>query len=97
MKPEQWRLDLYQDLFTFAPYNADLARAFVAIEHDPIPEEDEQGRRRVEGFKLTFEGVVRKGRSYHPRCISTTQTIGLIHRMDKFRGGLAWCCGCLSS
>lgn len=63
MKPEQWRLDLYQDLFTFAPYNADLARAFVAIEHDPIPEEDSQGRRRVEGFKLVFEGVVRKGKS----------------------------------
>ena len=61
MKPEQWRLDLYQDLFSFAPFNADLARAFVAIDHDPIPEEDGKGRRRVEGFKLTFEGVVKKG------------------------------------
>ena len=63
MKPEQWRLDLYQDLFSFAPFNADLAKAFVAIDHDPIPEEDGKGRRRVEGFKLTFEGVVEKGTS----------------------------------
>jgi hypothetical protein len=61
MKPEQWRLDLYQDLFSFAPYNSDLARAFIAIDHDEIPEEDDQGRRRVEGFKVVFEGVVRKG------------------------------------
>jgi len=62
MKPEQWRLDLYQELFSFAPFNADLARAFVAIEHDEIPEEDKEGRRRVEGFKLVFEGVVKKGK-----------------------------------
>ena len=62
MKPEQWRLDLYQDLFSFAPYNSDLARAFIAIDHDEIPEEDDQGRRRVEGFKVVFEGVVKKGK-----------------------------------
>jgi len=62
MKPEQWRLDLYQDLFSFAPYNSDLARAFIAIDHDEIPEEDDQGRRRVEGFKIVFEGVVKKGK-----------------------------------
>jgi hypothetical protein len=62
MKPEQWRLDLYQDLFSFAPYNSDLARAFIAIDHDEIPEEDDKGRRRVEGFKVVFEGVVKKGK-----------------------------------
>ena len=62
MKPEQWRLDLYQDLFSFAPYSSDLARAFIAIDHDEIPEEDDQGRRRVEGFKIVFEGVVKKGK-----------------------------------
>lgn len=62
MKPEQWRLDLYQELFSFAPYNSDLARAFIAIDHDEIPEADAQGRRRVEGFKVVFEGVVRKGK-----------------------------------
>jgi hypothetical protein len=68
MKPDQRRLDLYRDLFSFVPFNADLARAFIAIEHDPIPDEDEKGRRRVEGFKLTFEGVVKKGKSFLLFC-----------------------------
>lgn len=63
MKPEQWRLDLYQDLFSFAPYGSDLARAFVAVEMDEVPEADEDGRRRCGGYKLTFEGVVEKGQS----------------------------------
>lgn len=63
MKPEQWWLDLYQDLLAYAPFNTDLARAFVAVEMDEVPEEDERGYRRVEGWSLTFEGVVRKGES----------------------------------
>lgn len=62
MKPQQWQLDLYQDLFSFAPYNSDLARAFVAVDMDQVPEADEKGRRRVGGYKVTFEGVVRKGK-----------------------------------
>lgn len=63
MKPEEWWLDLYKDLFSFAPFNSDLARAFVAIDHDVIPDEDARGFRRVESWTLTFEGVVRKGQS----------------------------------
>jgi hypothetical protein len=63
MKPEQWRLDLYQQLFSFAPFNSDLARAFVAVDMDPVPEADENGWRRVGGYKLVFEGVVKEGES----------------------------------
>ena len=80
MKPEQWQLDLYQDLFTFAPFNSDLARAFVAVDMDEVPEADENGRRRVGGYKVTFEGVVRKGQSSQPMRDRA-------YRVKRVRGG----------
>lgn len=95
MKPEQWRLDLYQDLFAFAPFNSDLAREFVAVEMDEVPEADENGRRRVGGYKLTFEGVVRKGERESISELDDVQVLSeraRSHSMDALERGpdLGW-------
>lgn len=86
MKPEQWRLDMYQDLMSFVPFNADLARSFVAIEMDPVPEEDARGYRRVEGWKVVYEGVIQKG-THVPSLFSFLQTMEL---SDKRVLSLEW-------
>jgi hypothetical protein len=73
---------MYQDICGSSPFNSDISRSFNIIDHDPIPKEDDQGRKRVEGFKMTFEGVIKKGvlmtsnLQYNSKLIQS-------HRMDK--------------
>jgi len=60
MKPTTESKQFYSSLFDIVTWNADLARSLEIVDHDPFPEPDERGWRRVEGWGMVFEGAVRK-------------------------------------
>ncbi|WWC90408.1 uncharacterized protein L201_005343 [Kwoniella dendrophila CBS 6074] len=57
-KPSQEDQDFFQRIIGSAGYGNHLAKHFSIYDIDEIPQEDDKGYRRVDGFKISFEGVV---------------------------------------
>lgn len=63
MKPTAEQEALWQSVATMAVYGRDAVRTMHLLETDEVPEADDRGRRRVEGFKIAWEGRVLEGGS----------------------------------
>lgn len=53
--------EMYDRVVALAPYRPKReggAEELTVVEVDEVPEEDSQGRRRVDGWKASWEGVV---------------------------------------
>lgn len=63
MKPTAEQEALWQSVATMAVYGRDAVRTMHLLETDEVPEADDRGRRRVEGYKIAWEGRVLEGKS----------------------------------
>ena len=61
----QAQKDMYKEIVAVAAYRPkrpDGPEELEVVHVDEIPEEDSQGRRRADGFKASWEGVVDESR-----------------------------------
>lgn len=53
--------ELFQAITTSAGFAPSLARSIKIIDTDDVPPEDVKGRRKVDGWRMRYEGVVTEG------------------------------------
>jgi hypothetical protein len=83
---------LYENTVEVAAYRprlSDPKNQLRLVEMDEVPEPDEQGRRRADGWKAVWEGVVDPGRcqSVHLRQPSSLDTSTVGRDLDSLWSG----------
>lgn len=66
MLPSSEQESMWQSMAGFMPYNSSNVRYLRILEVDEMPPEDEQGKKKIDGFKVSWEGAVPAGELYSP-------------------------------
>lgn len=63
MKPPQEQQEFWQNVAGASPFNNSAVSHLRISDMDEIRQEDGQGRKTLDGFQMTWEGIIPKGAS----------------------------------